>query len=111
MRLDHLTHLRKGDTIINCFQEPLVVLRVEGNNVVAVNTGLETRVYPCDHLYYTDMYEESDEEISWIKWATNNVDYIRNQPDIDIIKFVYQQGFSNGFMHQRLYRAEEQLQK
>lgn len=111
MRLDQLTSLCKGDTIINCFSEPLVFLKAEGANAVVVNTSLETEIYACRNVYLQDMYEESDEEISWIKWATKNAKDVKNNLDLDIAKFIYIQAFANGFMHKLRITAEEQLQK
>lgn len=111
MRPDQANLLNKGETIINCFSEPLVFLKTEGATVIVVNTGLETEVYPCGNLYLKDMDEESDEEISWINWATQNANYIKTKLDLDIVKFAYKQGFANGFSYKLRLTAEEQLQK
>lgn len=118
MRVDQALSLSVGDKLIDCFSEDLVLnskqLLYNSDGQIAkvkltvVTTYLLLKIYDCSELYLPDLYEESDEEKSWVDWASKHLD---RQDDISIIKYAYLQGFANGFTYKRKALAEEQLQK
>lgn len=118
MRIDQALSLSVGDKLIDCFSENLVLnskeIVYDSNGQIAdiklkvVTTYLLLKTYECADLYLPDLYEESDEEKSWVDWASKHLD---KQDDISTIRYAYLQGFANGFTHKRKALAEEQLQK
>lgn len=118
MRMDQALGLSVGDKLIDCFSEDLVLnsKQLIYNNdgqitevkLKVVTTYLLLKTYDCSELYLPDLYEESDEEKSWIDWASKHLD---RQDSVAIIRYAYLQGFANGFIHKRKRLAEEQLQK
>lgn len=119
MRLDQALILKKGDKLIDCFSDPLVVISIESLKsqevITVIDTAMNKRDYHYTNLYESDLYEESDDEIHWVYWATKNrqliIHYLSKGFDYDHMKQIYQQGFLDGFSFQRKIRAEEQLQK
>lgn len=117
MRLDQAMLLCTGDKLIDCFGQELVVKSkqityekgIPSNvKVGVVTTYLSVHTYDYEDLYFPDLHEESDEEKSWVDWASKHLD---NSDNLSIIKYAYKQGFANGFMLQKRFTAEEQLQK
>lgn len=118
MRVDQALSLSVGDKLIDCFSEDLVLnskqIIYDSDGQIAdiklkvVTTYLLPKTYDCTDLYLPDLYEESDEEKSWVDWASKHLD---KQDDISTIRYAYLQGFANGFTHKRKALAEEQLQK
>lgn len=119
MRLDQALRLNQGQKLIDCFSDPLVVISIESltdqEMITVIDTSMNRRDYHYTNLYEPDLYEESDDEIYWVYWATKNrqliMDYLTKGFNYSHIKQIYQQGFLDGFSFQRKTRAEEQLQK
>jgi hypothetical protein len=121
MRLDLAIDVSKGDTLYNCFMQPLVVADVEINrcndghinniNFVVVNTGLQSAVYNYSNLYFGDLEDEDDAEKAWINWAKNNKDFFDTFDHIETIKEIYRVGFYDGFEHRKYTNYLAEMQK
>jgi hypothetical protein len=121
MRLDLAEAVQKGDTLYNCFREPLVVAdkemvrcnngHISSINFHVVNTGLQALLYDCEDLYFYDLEDEDDAERSWINWAKNNKDFFDTFDHIETIKEIYRIGFYDGFEHQKYTSYLKEMQK
>lgn len=121
MRLDLAIDVSKGDTLYNCFMQPLVVADVEVSrcnnghinniNFVVVNTGLQSAVYNYSNLYFGDLEDEDDAEKAWINWAKNNKDFFDTFDHIQTIKEIYRVGFYDGFEYRKYTNYLEEMQK
>lgn len=121
MRIDLADTVEVGDTIYNCFMQPLVVSSIDKQladdgtitNIVftVVNTGLQASQYDYEHVYFADLYGEHDSEKSWVNWAKNNMDFFETFDHIETMKEIYQTGFADGFEHKKHISYEEQMQK
>lgn len=107
--------IKIGDILYNVFMQKLVVSAIQQyhNGVVftLVDTGLNTHYYSYEDVYFEDLYGESDEEKSWINWAKNNKDFVETFDHLSTIKWIYQQGFAEGFVHRQKISFEEMMQK
>lgn len=121
MRLDLAETVQKGDTLYNCFREPLVVAEKEVSrldnghissiNFHVVNTGLHALLYNCEDLYFYDLEDEDDAEKSWINWAKDNKDFLTTFDHLETTKEIYKTAFANGFEYRRYVSNKEQMQK
>jgi hypothetical protein len=119
MRLDQAKLLKIGEKLIDCFSDILVVISTESllekDIITVMDTGMNKRDYHYNNIYYLDLYEETDDEISWVFWATKQrpliMNYLKEGFSYEDIKAIYQQGFLNGFNYQHKIKANEQLQK
>lgn len=107
--------IKVGDTVCNTFMQKFVVSSIsqEDNGLVfaMVDTGLNTHYYSYEDIYFTDLYGESDEEKSWIDWAKNNKEFVETFDHLSTIKWIYQQGFADGFVYRKKISHEEMMQK
>lgn len=107
--------VKVGDIVYNTFMEKLVVgsISQSENNVVftVIDTGLNAHSYSYEDIYLEDLYGESDEEKSWINWAKNNKEFVDNFDHLSTIKWIYEQGFAEGFVHRQKISHEEMMQK
>ena len=80
MRIDLANDIKTGDTLYNCFMDPVVVTSIykDNNNIIfsTIDTKLYRRGYSYEDIYFSDLYGESDEEKSWINWIKNNRDIL-----------------------------------
>lgn len=54
----------------------------------------------------------SDEEKIYHDWIAQNLSYVAGHKScIEVMKIVFMQGFSAGYMYKKQYSAKEQLQK
>jgi len=119
MRLDQALELKNGEKLIDCFSDVMIVLSIsdvtEHGVVTVLDTIMNKRDYNYTDLYLPDLYEETDDEVYWIKWATKNrqlvLDNIKRGFQYSDMKSIYQIGFVDGFTYNRKIKAEEQLQK
>jgi hypothetical protein len=113
------THV--GDRVYNCFMDELIIkshyYKYDNNGKLSsiifdtLDKNNNTKTYSFDNLYDKDFTWESDEEKSWISWASQNKDFILEFDHIDTIKNIYQIGFTNGFDYRRSIKHEELMQK
>jgi hypothetical protein len=107
--------IKAGDIVYNVFMQKLVVgsISQEDGGLVftLVDTGLNTHYYSYEDIYFDDLYGESDEEKSWINWAKNNKDFVETFDHLSTIKWIYQQGFSEGFVYRQKISYSEMMQK
>lgn len=115
MRIDLAKAIKVGDTLYNCFMDPMVVTSIykDNNNIIfsTIDTKLYRRGYSYEDIYFSDLYGESDEEKSWINWIKNNRDTLDTFDDIENSKKMYKIGFANGFQYKHQISIEEMLQK
>jgi len=121
MRLDLALGVKVGDILYNCFSEQLVVSSISKD--VGANGGfhkivfgtVDTRLgkshYDSSDVYFADLNDESDDEKSWVEWATKNRDFIETFDHIDTIKEIYKVAFCNGFEYKRKLSYQEIMQK
>lgn len=110
-----------GDTVYNCFKDKLTVksfsYKFDNHGKVSsiifdtLDKNNNTKTYSFDNLYDKDFTWESDEEKSWISWASQNKDFVLEFNHIDTIKNIYMIGFVNGFDYRRKIKHEEIMQK
>jgi hypothetical protein len=107
--------IKVGDIVYNVFMQKLVVSSIVQENgglvFALVDTGLNTHYYSYEDIYFEDLYGESDEEKSWINWAKNNKDFVETFDHLSTIKWIYQQGFAEGFVYRQKISFEEIMQK
>lgn len=113
------THV--GDQVYNCFMDELIVKsyfykydnngRLSSITFDTLDKNNNTKTYSFDNLYDKDFTWESDEEKSWIEWASQNKDFVLEFNHIDTIKNIYKIGFANGFDYRRKIKHEEIMQK
>lgn len=122
MRIDLASSVNVGDTVYNCFMQPLVVAYKIAHSVDTYPSYTSTRFivkdsvgkeheYSSEDLYLPDLEGECDEEKSWIEWVKDNKDFIDEFDHLSTIKEVYKVGFGNGFHHKRKLTFEETMQK
>ena len=117
MRLDLANEVKVGDTIYNCFMDPIVVtsiyVDVSNKNIVfsTIDTRLNRANYNPDNVYLSDLDGETDDEKSWISWAKDNRDFFDEFDHIETMKELYKIAFCRGFEHKRQTAFEEQMQK
>ena len=117
MRIDLADMIKPGDKIYNCFMEPLIVTSIYKDVMKQkiIFSTLDTRLnragYSYTDAYLEDLEGESDDEKSWINWATNNNDILSGVDDIETCKEFYKIGFCQGFEFKRKITAQEALQK
>lgn len=118
MRLDIAQSIKLGDTVYNCFREPLKVVRkTEVYNALSKLDRIEfsvigsvESVYNYTDLYLENMEDESDEETSWVYWASSNQNILIDA-DLDLVRQVYIAAFANGYEYKRNIRFQEMMQK
>lgn len=107
--------IKIGDIVYDTFMQKMVVGSIDQNDngrvFTVVDTGLNPHCYSYEDIYFEDLYGESDEEKSWINWAKNNKELINTFDHISTIKWVYQQGFAEGFVYRKKISFEEMMQK
>lgn len=107
--------VKVGDIVYNVFMQKLVVASIShgDTNIVftVVDTGLNAHSYSYEDMYFEDLYGESDEEKSWISWAKNNKEFVETFDHLSTIKWIYQQGFAEGFVYRQKISHEEMMQK
>lgn len=115
MRIDLANNVMVGDTLYNCFMDNLVVTSIYKNKDKIIFSTIDTRLcrtaYSYQDLYLSDLHGESDEEKSWVHWATNNRNIVDTFYDIEDYKKMYKIGFADGFQHKRQTSIEEMFQK
>jgi hypothetical protein len=121
MRIDIANSVNVGDTIYNCFKNPLKVAekkvtysdngRIDDIVFTTVDNHEESHIYDYVDLYLKDMEDENDIEKAWVEWASKNQDFLYDFDHITTIKEIYSQAFADGFEHKRRYSYEEQMQK
>ena len=121
MRLDLAINVKKGDTLYNCFMQPVVVYAARTNisddgsvtdiNFTVINTRLESIFYNYKDLYFVDLHDEDDAEQSWVNWAKNNQDFFDTFDHIETIKEIYRIGFYDGFEHRKYANYLAEMQK
>lgn len=121
MRIDLANDIGVGDVVYNCFMDKLVVSSIQkevadtgGFHKIVFGT-VDTRLHKADYdfedVYFSDLYGESDDEKSWVEWATNNRDFFDEFDHIETMKEIYKTAFCNGFEHKRKITYEEMMQK
>jgi len=118
MRLDIAEGINAGDMVYNCFREPLkVVGKTKFYNLSGRLDNIEFLVeesvglkYSYADLYLEKMTDESDEETSWVYWASSNKDILIDA-DLDLIRQAYIAAFANGYEYKRNIRYQEMMQK
>jgi hypothetical protein len=118
MRLDIAESINAGDIVYDCFRQPFKVISkvkfqsISGKlNSIAfiVEEPAGTR-YNYTDLYLENMEDESDEETSWVYWASSNKDILVGT-DLDLIRQAYIAAFANGYEYKRNIRYQEMMQK
>lgn len=119
----HITdNVNIGDTVYNCFMEPLTVHekiifsadthpRYDCIKFVVKDTSNNTHNYACEDLYVADLEDEDDAEKAWIKWAKDNKDFLITFDHIETTKEIFKTGFGYGFEHRLKFSYEEMMQK
>jgi hypothetical protein len=122
MRLDIAQGVNIGDTVYNCFMEPLVVKDKIGYSldtypnyeyikfVVADNNNKEHN-YLYGDVYLQDLEDEDDAEKSWVNWAKDNKEFFNIFDHIEASKEIYKIGYGRGFDYKRQISYEEMMQK
>lgn len=122
MRLDIAASVNIGDTVYNCFMEPLVVQdksvftehthpRLNYIKFIVKDADNNMHSYACEDLYLADLGDEDDAEKAWIYWAKNNKDFLITFDHIETTKEVFKMGFGSGFDHKIKYSHKEMMQK
>lgn len=122
MRPDIAAGVKPGDTVYNCFMEPLKVDQKivctqdtypSSNSIqfIVEDNSNNTHNYYCQDLYLADLDDEDDAEKAWVNWAKDNKDFLITFDHIETTKEVFKMGFSQGFEHKRRYSYEEMMQK
>lgn len=122
MRNDIAIGIKPGDTVYNCFMEPLIVqYKINGTldlfpddrctKLIVKDSNDQQHEYDCEDLYLTDLADEDDAEKSWVLWAKDNKDFFDTFDHITTTKEIYKTAFYNGFEHKKRYSYSEQLQK
>jgi hypothetical protein len=121
MNIDTALSIKINDTIYNCFMDILTVKsysckfndlgKIESMTFDTVDNNNYTRTYDYENVYDKYMTWESDEEKSWVEWASQNKDFVFEFDHIDTIKNIYKIGFANGFEYRRKRNYEEMMQK
>lgn len=122
MRLDIAQGVNLGDTIYNCFMEPLMVKDKIGYSLdtypnyeyikfVVIDNGDKEHSYLHGDVYLQDLGDEDDAEKSWVNWATDNKDFLTTFDHIETMKEIYKTAFANGFEYRRSVSHKEQMQK
>jgi hypothetical protein len=123
MRIDLACGVNIGDTLYNCFMQPL---KVKDRITYSVDTYPSSRdikfivsdsnnghIHEYSHkdLYLADLEGECDEEKSWVNWAKDNKDFFEAFDHIETMKEIYKIGFGNGFDYKRQITYDEIMQK
>ena len=118
MRLDIALGIEAGDTVYNCFREPMKVVgktkfynpsgRLDRIEFFVV--GSITSEYNYTDIYLANLEDESDEETSWVHWASFNKDILINH-DLGMLRQVYIAAFANGCEYKRNIHYQEMMQK
>lgn len=122
MRPDIALGVKVGDTLYNCFMEPLTVHektvytadthpRHDYIKFVVKDIRNNVHNYACEDLYLGDLEDEDDAEKAWINWAKDNKDFLITFDHIETTKEVFKVGFGRGFDYKRQYTYEEMMQK
>lgn len=121
MRQDLAIGTNIGDTLYNCFMEPLTVVEktvfnhengsVSDIKFVVKDQANNTHSYKYEDLYFSDLADEDDAEKSWINWAKNNKDFFDIFDHITTIKEIYKIGFCEGFEYKKYLTHMESMQK
>lgn len=124
MRQDLAININIGDTLYNCFMEPLTVInkKVWFSNpdhyssigwikFIVRDSHNNTHEYSSNDLYLKNLDDESDEEKSWINWAKDNKEFFESFDHIETMKEIYKIGFSQGFEYKKILSHQEILQK
>jgi len=122
MRTDIAQDVRVGDTVYNCFMEPLIVQEktvylADGSNAshnikfIVKDASNNTHGYSHADLYLQNLEDEDDAEKSWVDWAKNNKDFFDLFDHIETVKEIYRIGFYNGFDYKRHLSYLEAMQK
>ena len=118
MRLDIAEGINAGDIVYDCFRQPFkVISKVKFQSISGklnsitfiVEESVDTK-YNYTDLYLKNMEDESDEEISWIYWASSNKDILVGA-DLNLIRKAYIAAFANGYEYKRNIRYQEMIQK
>lgn len=117
MRSDIAAGVSPGDTVYNCFMEPLIVIeklvliqdRTINFRVRDCRNNIHT--YACEDLYLANLEDEDDAEKAWVNWAKDNKDFLITFDHIETTKEIFKVGFGQGFEHRRKYSYEEMMQK
>lgn len=122
MRPDIALGIKVGDTVYNCFMEPLIV---HENIVYTADTHPKhdyikfvvkdvhhnMHNYACEDLYLADLEDEDDAEKAWVNWAKDNKDFFDTFDHFEVSKEIYKIGFANGFEYKKQLSFEEMMQK
>lgn len=121
MRIDLANDIKIGDIVYNCFMDEIVVTSISKDFTInekpkrvffgTIDTRLYKASYDSNDVYHKDLSDESDEEKSWITWATNNREIVESLDDLELGKKMYKIGFANGFKYKHEISIEEMLQK
>lgn len=122
MRPDIAFGVKVGDTVYNCFMEPLIVHekivcaadthpRHDYIKFVVKDVNNNIHNYACEDLYPADLEDEDDAEKAWVNWAKDNKDFLITFDHIETTKEVFKVGFGQGFDHKKHYTHEEMMQK
>lgn len=118
MRPDIALGVKVGDTVYNCFMEPLTVydktVFTSGHNYIKFivkDTHNNTHGYACEDLYLPDLQDEDDAEKAWVNWAKDNKDFFGIFDHIEASKEIFKMGFAKGFDYKRRHSYEEIMQK
>ena len=103
------------DVIYDTFMQKFVVSNInQSENTViftVIDTGLNTHYYSYEDMYFEDLHGESDEEKSWINWVKDNKEFVNNFDHLSTIKWIYKQGFAEGFVYNQKVSCKEMMQK
>lgn len=122
MRTDIALGVNVGDTVYNCFMEPLIVHEktvftadtYPSHNYIKFivrDCNNNTHGYNCSDLYLSGLEDEDDAEKSWVNWAKDNKDFFNIFDHIDASKEIYKIGYSNGFDYKQKVSYQEMMQK
>lgn len=121
MNIDIALSVKVNDIIYNCFMDQLTVKsysckfndlgKISSMTFDTVDSNNYSRTYDYENVYDKHMTWESDEEKSWVDWASQNKDFIFEFDHIDTIKNIYKIGFANGFNYRKKINYEEMMQK
>lgn len=122
MRKHIADNVNVGDTVYNCFMEPLIV---QNKTVFTDDThpnyhyikftvkdaSNNTHDYAGEDLYLPDLEDEDDAEKAWIEWSKNNKDFLITFDHLETTKEIFKVGFGCGFEHRLKFSYEEMMQK
>lgn len=117
MRFDIAQAVNIGDTLYNCFMEPLVV---QNKTVFAIDRHIKFIMidhcnnihgYSFNDLYLPDLEDEDDAEKAWVNWAKDNKDFLLTFDHIETTKEIFKIGFGRGFDYRRQCSYKEMMQK